>query len=339
MGQDARCVCDEADVAHETFSIPSADGVTTIVGDVWTAPESAQGDQPRAVVQLVHGMAEHVGRYDEFARFLAARGYAVVGHDHIGHGRSVPSPSSWGVLDHVHGAEHLVTDVHRVRAWAQERFGGAPHLMFGHSMGSFVLRAYLMGHGQGLSGAVVCATGWQSPAALAFGRGACDVIGATRGWEHRSAFVHALADGAYERAFGPAEGGRLGWLTRDAGRRAQFAADPACGFTFSVAAYHELFRLVGVTQSRSAARGMQPDVPVLLIAGGEDPVGGRGRAVPKVAALMRASGVRDVRERIYAGARHELLNETNRAEVFADVLAFLDECAQPRQTWQAGKEA
>ena len=312
------------EVRRGEFRLPSSDGVTVLTGDVWE-PAGA-GAPVRGVVQLVHGMAEHIGRYDEFARCLAAHGYAVVGHDHVGHGRSVGDPSSWGVVDHRHGADHLLEDIRRVGVYARERFAGVPHVMFGHSMGSFLLRAYLMEHGSGLSGAVVCATGWQGPAALALGRLVCDAIGATRGWQTRSALVHALADGAYGRAFPEAEGGRLGWLTRDEGRRAQFAADPACGFTFSVAAYHELFRIVGRAQSAAGARGMRPDVPVLLIAGGEDPVGARGKALPKVARLMRAAGVRDVRERLYPGARHELLNETNRAEVFADVLVFLDEC-------------
>ena len=312
------------EVVREEFSLPSSDGVTTLVGDVWE-PAGASGPV-RGVVQLVHGMAEHIGRYDEFARFLAAAGYAVVGHDHVGHGRSVDDPSSWGVIDHRHGFEHLVEDIRRVGVYARERFGGAPHLMFGHSMGSFLLRCYLMEHADGLAGAVVCATGWQSPAALALGRLVCDAIGATRGWQTRSGLVHALADGAYERAFPEGEGGRIGWLTRDAERRAQFAVDPACGFTFSVAAYHELFRAVGRAQSAAGARGMRPDVPVLLMAGDQDPVGARGRALPKVARLMRTAGVRNVRECLYPGARHELLNETCRAQVFADVLAFLDEC-------------
>ena len=320
------CVCEPGEVERVEFALPSSDGVTTLAGYVW----QPVGEHPvRAVVQLVHGMAEHVLRYDPFARFLATHGYAVVGHDHIGHGKSAPTPSSWGVMEAGKGADHLVEDVHRTRRFAQERFTGLPHFIFGHSMGSFVLRNYLCAYGKGLAGAVVCATGWQPRAATTAGRLVCDVIGKTRGWDCRSAFVHNLADGAYERAFGPEEGGELGWLSRDPAQREAFAKDPACGFAFSVAAYHELFSLVERCQKRDRVSYMQANVPVLLIAGSNDPVGSNGEAIPKVAALIRKCGVRDVREKIYPEARHELLNETNRDEVFADVLAWLEACLNP----------
>lgn len=319
-------VCAPDKVLREEFSVPSSDCVSNLAGYVWAAPGL---EHPRAVVQLVHGMAEHILRYDAFARFLASHGFAVVGHDHVGHGKTAQTPSSWGVMEPRHGADHLVEDVHRTRSHAQARFPGVPYFVFGHSMGSFVVRNYLCAYGKGLAGAVVCATGWQPRAALGFGKLVCDVIGATRGWTHRSQFVHRLADGAYERAFDPEEGGKLGWLSRDAAQREAFAADPACGFTFSVAAYHELFSLVGGCQSRQRVAYMQSGVSVMLIAGSCDPVGGNGAAIPKVARLMRSCGVRDVQVKIYPEARHELLNETNRDEVFGDVLQWFEACLNP----------
>ena len=316
-------VCEPGEVERREISLSSSDGTSALVGYMWQAPGPAK---PRAIVQLVHGMAEHILRYEPFARYLATYGFLVVGHDHIGHGESVSDPSSWGVMKPKVGADHLVGDVHRVRNYVQVRNPYIPYFVFGHSMGSFVVRNYLCAYGKGLSGAIVCATGWQPPVALAFGKLVCDIVGGVRGWDHRSKFVNFLADGAYGRAFGPEEGGKLGWLTRDPEQRELFDKDPACGFVFSVAAYHELFSLVGSSQKRSRVAYMRPEVPVLLIAGSQDPVGNNGEAIPKVARLLRACGVRDVQEKIYPDARHELLNETNRDEVFSDVLCWLEGC-------------
>lgn len=329
-------------VSRQEFSLPSSDGKTTLKGDLWL-PAGAAGDggspggptsdlatdPVRAVVQIVHGMTEHIGRYDAFARYLAARGYAVAGHDHLGHGRSVDSRESWGVLEPNAGAEHLLEDVGRVHVMLAERFGSVPHVMFGHSMGSFILRTYLGQCTGRIDAAVVCATGWQPRAALAFGRTATTVIAKVCGWTHRPRLVDSLAIGAYARAFASEEGGELAWLSRDPATHRAYAEDPACGFTFSCAAYHELFRLIGMAQDPRIVRRMPPDLPVLLISGTADPVGSMGRAAPKVAALMRSCGARDVELKMYPGARHELLNETNRQQVMDDVANWLARKAIP----------
>ena len=309
-----------AAAARSAFGLPSSDGVTTLGCDLWLP---AGGTAPRATVQLVHGMTEHIGRYDAFARQLVALGCAVVGHDHLAHGRSVASPDDWGLLAPNAGAEHLIADVQRVRLWVEERYPGVPHVIFGHSMGSFVTRAFLGEHGAGLAGALIFGTGWQPPAALAFGRGATSALAALRGWDFRSRLIDGLAVGAYARSFAAQEGGRLAWLSRDAAARDAYAADPACGFMFSLGAYHELFRLIGMAQDRARVQNMPHELPVLLASGTDDPVGGRGRAVPRVAELLRSCGVTDVEQRLYPGARHELINETNRDEVLADVISWL----------------
>lgn len=307
-------------VARTPFELPSSDGATTLGGDVWLPPAGAA---PVAVVQLVHGMVEHIGRYDAFARQLAACGCAVAGHDHLGHGRSVASPDDWGILAPGLGADHLVEDVQRVRLMLDERFAGLPHVVFGHSMGSFVTRAFLGRHGAGLRAAMVFGTGWQPPAALAFGRAVTRVLAAVRGWGFRSRLVDGLAVGAYARRFAAEEGGDVAWISRDASAQRAYLDDPQTGFVFSLGAYHELFRLVSMAQDRPLVARMPHDLPVLLASGADDPVGGMGAAVPHVAALMRSCGVADVEERLYPGARHELVNETNRDEVVADVLSWL----------------
>lgn len=311
-----------AAVRRDSFWLTSSDDATALGCDVWLPAGGSSGVV--ATVQLVHGMTEHIGRYDTFARVLAARGCAVVGHDHLAHGCSVISPENWGVLPAGRGADYLVADVQLVRLRVEGRFPDVPHVIFGHSMGSFVTRAFLGKHGSGLAGALIFGTGWQPSAALAFGRAATSALAALRGWDFRSKLIDGLAVGAYARRFAREEGGKLAWLSRDAAARDAYAADPACGFTFSLGAYHELFRLIGMAQDRALVQGMPHDLPVLLASGTQDPVGGMGKAVPRVASLLSSCGVTDVEQRLYPGARHELLNETNRAEVMTDVVDWLE---------------
>lgn len=310
--------------AFERFSLESSDGSTSLSGRVWSpGPET----RPVAVVQLIHGMAEHIGRYEWLARMLSFQGFVVAGHDHVGHGESVADPArpdlSWGILPKGRGAEVLVEDSQRVRSLLDERFPGLPHVVFGHSMGSFVARVLIGLHGDGFAGAVVSGTGWQPPVALAFGRALTGAVGSFGSWSARSAFVDSLAVGSYGRAFkGPGEDD-LSWLTRDESERQAYRDDPACGFMFTVSGYHELFRLIAMAQDPRVAGGMPSDLPVLLVSGGQDVVGGMGKAVPRVASFLRSCGARDVEERVYPGERHELLHDSSRGALVEDMLSWL----------------
>lgn len=152
---------------------------------------------PRAIVQIVHGMAEHIERYDDFARYLAARGFAVCANDHIGHGGSVSSPDRWGCLPE-NGARVMIDDVHALRQLFSSRFPqGTPYFLFGHSMGSFITRAYLAHYGRGLAGAVVCGTAQQPIAVSKFAGWLSRRIAAGKGIDHRSSFINNLGVGSY----------------------------------------------------------------------------------------------------------------------------------------------
>ena len=315
----------EALVPFEPFTFASADGATVVSGGFWLPPASRP---PVATLQIVHGMTEHIGRYDRFARRLALMDCAVAAHDHVGHGKSVSTPESpadsWGYLEPNAGAGHLVEDVHTVRGIVDGHFPGVPHVLFGHSMGSFVSRAYVGRHGSGLDAAIFCGTGWQPRVALAFGGAVTSAMGRLFGWSHVSPLVESLVIGAYARRFA-SENDPLAWLSRDPDSNEAYRRDDACGFPFTVAGYHELFRLIAIAQDRSLVSAMPHDLPVLLISGADDPVGNMGRGAPKVAELLRSCGVADVELRLYQGARHELLNETNRDEVFADIVSWLSQ--------------
>lgn len=311
---------DEVPLGCEHIPLASSDGSSTLHACVWW-PEGGSRERPRGVVQVIHGMAEHVGRYDEFARFLAARDYVVCGDDHIGHGLS-SEPASRGHIPLAAGAGALVEDEHRLRKAVSARVpAGTPHVLFGHSMGSFIARAYLTRHAEGLSGAILCGTGSVPVPLSRTGNALARAIAAVRGERHRSKLVDGMGAGAYSRSVEGPTG--FEWLSRDEGNVRRYLDDEACGFLFSVGGYAALTSLTAESCSRAAARRVPRDLPLLFVSGAEDPVGDCGRGVRRAARLYLDAGLNDVSVRIYEGMRHEILNEGDRGRVCADVASWI----------------
>lgn len=215
-----------ATTGRTEFSFDSADGKSQVRAVLWVPlamerADAAAGEpslgcfKPRGVVQLVHGMAEHIDRYDDFARFLVDAGYLVAGHDHIGHGDTAAAPECRGVIGAEGGADAMIDDVEQLRLLVSQQVApGTPYFIFGHSMGSLVLRSYLPRYGQGLAGAVICGTANEATAVSRAGNLAARAIAAVRGDGYRSGLLHALADGAYSRAIKDART-PFDWLSRD----------------------------------------------------------------------------------------------------------------------------
>lgn len=323
------------EVAREEASFPSADGISTIHARWWLPARlgraaqraDAAGNQfPRAVVQLVHGMAEHIGRYDRFAAFLAEAGFAVCGHDHIGHGKSASSPDDWGCLPPKTGADVMVEDAHRMRQLASERFPGVPHVIFGHSMGSFVVRSYVARHGEGLAGAVVCGTGNQALLLSRSGNLLANLLCTLRGPRFVSGLLHNMAVGAYGKAVKDART-TDDWICTDPAVVDAYAADSACGYRFSAGGYAALTSLTAEVVTAACAARVPKELPMLFIAGAEDPVGDFGRGVEAAAGFAKSAGVADVTTILYEGMRHEVLNERGRERVWADVVEWMEKHA------------
>ncbi len=306
-------------VEREKVGFDSADGVSRIHGYVWRG----MGEEPRAVVQLIHGMAEYVGRYDEFARHLARRGYVVCGHDQVGHGASSPA-TKWGVLPSHGGRDVLVEDVHRLRRLVSSQLERPlPHFVFGHSMGSFVARAYVSQHADGLAGAIICGTGFVPPATSAAGHVLAILIACLRGDSHKSELLHSMADGAYARAI-PHARTEFDWLSHNQRNVDEYIADKSCGFLFSAGGYATLTELTSEVCSPTCVRRVPASLPLLFVAGAEDPVGDFGRGVTRSAELARDAGSTDVTYHLYANMRHEILKEDGCQLVFDDVTRWLD---------------
>ena len=266
---------DAAATAGRTeFTFDSADGKSQVRAVLWVPLSMERADaafgepelgcfKPRGVVQLIHGMAEHIGRYDDFARFLADAGYLVAGHDHIGHGDTAGAPERRGVIDAEGGADAMIEDAQMLRLLVSRQVApGTPYFIFGHSMGSLVLRSYLPRYGQGLAGAIICGTANEPVAVSRVGNLAARAIARVRGDDYRSKLLHALADGAYSRAIKDART-PFDWLSRDPAVADAFMADETCGFMFGAGAYATLTELGYRANDPATYRDTPHDLPPL----------------------------------------------------------------------------
>ena len=275
------------------------------------------GEPPRACVLMVHGMGEHIGRYDRTARDLCERGILAAGADLRGHGPDCPS-GRLGFFAESGGWETLLDDVAGEAAVLRERYPDRPLILLGHSMGSFIAREYAVRHGASLSGLILSGTGNYTKSALVSGLMLTRLYPKGR----PAPLVDSIAFSGNNRPFKPARTA-YDWLTRDESAVDRYAADPLCGFTFTSGAFRDFFGGILKLTDTKRLDGMPKDLPVLFVSGAMDPVGQMGRGVEKTAADFRARGMTRVTVRLYPGARHEVFNETCRDEVLDDVCRFI----------------
>lgn len=285
----------------------------------WLPERRAQG-----VVQVIHGMAEHGARYARLAQALTDAGYAVYVQDLPGHGRSVGAAAELGHFADEGGWELALSAVHGVRELAQGDLPGLPLFLLGHSMGSFLLQDYVTRHGEGLAGAVFSATSGNLGPLRAIGVNLLRLEKMWFGARHRSALAEQLTFKDFNRRFKPNRTG-FDWLSRDAAEVDAYIADPRCGFRCSDALWIELLSFGGRVGDQHRLSRIPKTLPVLQIAGSDDPAC-RGEIGPRaLEAHYRKAGLVDLQTRIYPQGRHELLNDLCRDEVTADLLAWLQQ--------------
>lgn len=283
----------------------------------WT-PDS----QVRAVLQIVHGIAEYVERYDGFANFLNRQGILVVAEDHMGHGKSISQECPQGYF--AGGWQTAVDDTYRLTRDTMAEFRDVPFILFGHSMGSFMARTILAKYpDSGITAAVICGTGWQPAPVLAAGKAACALVCRAKGERAPSPLLQAMAFGTYNRKV---EHPRTpyDWISRDNSVVNAYKADPLCGFTPTAGLMRDMMEGIAYIQREENLAKMGKAIPVLFIAGGDDPVGSYGAGVRTAAEAFRKAGMERVDVRIYPLCRHELLNEINREEIMDDVSRWID---------------
>ena len=303
------------------FTFLSNDGKTAVHAVKWT-PDSGE---VKAILQITHGMVEFIERYEKFAEFLTKHGYMVVGHDHIGHGQSVASQEDWGYFCEGNPSDILVEDIHKLRKLIQEDMKGIPYFMMGHSMGSFILRKYLAIYNQNLRGAIIMGTGFIPGGMSALALKLTGLVGKIRGSRHRSKLIQSLAFGADYKNFDmTGEKPENSWLTKDVEIVNWYYNEPRCTYMFTVNGYKGLFEAVNFSCNPENANKLSKKLPLFIVSGAQDPVGGLGKGVVDVYEMYKSAGVMDLTYKLYENDRHEILNETDRELVYSDLLAWMN---------------
>lgn len=276
----------------------------------------------KAVVQIVHGIAEYVERYDELANFLNSRGILVVAEDHMGHGKSICDASPKGCFPG--GWTAAVKDTYRLTRDTMAEFPDVPFVLFGHSMGSFMARTILAKYpDSGISGAIICGSAWMPEAVISAGKGLSAAICKLKGEQHYSNLLQKMMFGGYN---GKIEHPRTesDWLTRDNKIVDAYVADPLCGFIPSAGLVNAMMTGLLYIQKEENLNRMKKNLPCFIIAGGDDPVGGYGEGVKKCAQAFHAHGMERVDLKLYPLCRHEIHNEINREEVYQDIASWIE---------------
>ncbi|MBQ4611824.1 MAG: alpha/beta hydrolase [Clostridia bacterium] len=309
------------------FTFLSADGKTAVRAIEWQPT-----GEPAAIFQLTHGMIEHIDRYDGLGKYLSGNGFYVVGHDHLGHGGTAKTSEDYGYFADKKGDEMLLADMHELRRIAKEKYPALPYFMLGHSMGSYFLRRYIAAEGEGLSGALIMGTG-ANPGAVAIGGiGVCSIIALFKGWRYRSPFMEKLFfTGTFDKYDN--DGGRpeLNWRSKDPAVGQSCLADHRCNFRFTLKAYRDFLKTILFVSRRKSAEAAPKDLPLFILSGAEDPIGGMGEGVRKVYDMYSLAGVKDVTLKLYEDCRHEILLETEKELIFEDILGWCTNKMQPAE--------
>jgi alpha-beta hydrolase superfamily lysophospholipase len=281
-------------------------------------------ETPRAIVQIVHGMMEHAGRYDELAGHLTRAGYVVVAEDHYGHGRSAINERDVGHLEGIKGWDQVLGQIHAVREKALKRFPGIPFILLGHSMGAVLAFHYAIRDGNEPDGLVL--SGLPHSPVWLLRTGSCLAGGSMliNGRHYRSRMINYLSYKVFNQAFKPART-LFDWLSRDEQEVDRYVSDPRCGFDSTSGFYRGFFYgMIGVRRQEMIRR-LSSNLPVLILSGENDPVVHFGKGTSKLARRLKTLGLEQVCTQMYPGARHELFHETNRREVFDAMTRWLDE--------------
>lgn len=275
--------------------------------------------EPKGIVQFAHGMAEHIDRYHDTAERLNEAGYIAVGHSYLGHGEGAKVK---GYFADENGWDALIEDVHAIRQDMQKQYPSVPYFIFGHSMGSMLIRTYCLKHEQGLAGVILSGTGHFDKMTVTAGSLIANLQSAFGYAKKPSKLIDKISFSAFNNQFKNPRTPN-DWLSRDEAQVDRYLADEYCGFVFTAGGYRDMF--TGLKRLYPEhLDAMEKDVPILMFSGALDPVGANGVGVTKVAEEIKAAGVKDFTLKLYPEGRHEMLNEINREEVWTDIIAWLD---------------
>ena len=311
----------------ENYSFKSSDKTSTIQYYIWRPTDEAHREKPVAILHIIHGMSEYVGRYGGFASWLAEQGILVAGDDHIGHGTSA-RPEDYGYFGHNDGWKHLVDDEEQLRNILRKEYPDTPYVILGHSMGSFILRAWLAMYAKAadVDGCIVMGTCGTNKA-LGAGAALTTLLMGIKGEKKKSNLITGLAMGGYAKPFA-AEGSPVAWLSRDKDLVHAYEQDPMCGFPFTLGGYLDLFALIRYICADEWYQKVPKNLTLLITSGANDPVGDMGKGPAEVYDKLQAAGCQDVNLLLYEDMRHEILNEIGKDRVWEDMRDFVMDMAE-----------
>lgn len=294
----------------------SADGITKIYATLWIP------DEIKMVFQIAHGMVEHIERYDDFAKFLNSFGILVLGNDHLGHGNSINSKEDFGYFSEENGNKNVIEDMYSLTKIAKERYKNVPYVFLGHSMGSYLLRQYLCQYGQELDASIIMGAGDEPLLKLKGGMAIIEKIASKKGWRYRSKIIDKAIFGGFNKKFEPAKTSK-DWLSKDENTVNQYILDEKCNFIFTLNAYYNLLYGINKLCDDNYLNNMPKNLPILLIAGEDDPVGNFGKGIHNIFKKYKSIGMQFVEIKLYPNLRHEILNEIEKEVVYNDILQWL----------------
>ena len=314
----------EAGMNKKEFNYLSSDGITQIHAIRWE-PEG----KPKAILQIIHGMIEFIDRYDGFAKYMAEHGWLVTGEDHLGHGASVLSDEYHGYFGK-NGNACVIADIHHLREMTHGEFPDVPYCMLGHSMGSFLIRQYITeqegAYAKGLSGVIVMGTGWQPNAVLRFGKLVAKMYGINKVGKEAPIIDKLSFGDNLKRIENPKY--VADWLTKDPEIVEWYMHEPWCQFKFTASGYYNMFDGMLKAHDLKRMQKLPAGLPILITSGAEDPVGAWGEGVRKTFVAYTDNSPCEVSIKMYDDDRHEILNETDKDQVWADMLEFLEDCVK-----------
>ena len=305
---------------NQEFRFPSADGTTTLYGRTW-APEHGA---PRAILQLVHGIAEHIGRYDRFARFMSDHGYLVCAEDHLGHGNTPENAEDLGYTADKDGWVKMTDNVRALHERIAPQYPGIPYFILGHSMGSFLTRSYLIRYPGTVDACALLGTGQQPESVLKAGLAACRLEQIRLGKRGRSKLLQSLCFGAYNSQFKPNRT-ESDWVCSVDEVVDAYIADPFCQVMPTVTLMRDMLTGIRFNQQTENLAKMDKTTPVFFLSGDQDPVGSNGKGVRAAYQSFLDAGCGHVRLKLYPGGRHEMLNEHNWKDVYDELLSWFDQ--------------
>lgn len=277
-------------------------------------------EKPRGVVQIAHGMAEYAGRYDRFAKFLNQNGYIVFADDHRAHGRTEPEKTIGHRKGFIFG--ETLKDLVFFHNYLKEKYN-LPQIFIGHSYGSFLGQAFYQ-QGTDAKGVVLIGSSLIPSTVVAIGMTILSPLQLVcKGFRSRA--INKVSDKLFSLKY-KGDSGPSQWITRDMERRQNFISDPMCSIPMSINFTYSMLRGIFITNKKNERNKIQKDVPLEILSGSMDPIGGWGKKISSLYDFYKKHGVKNLTFKLYDGGRHEVLNETNYKEVYGDILSFIDGC-------------